>query len=175
MGDDRPNPPQPDDSEPDSLDLTAIDWVYPPVAVAELKPILASGEVPLRPEATQAFWRMQGVARKAGIRLYPLLGYLSPDAEAAYWRDQDPTLTGATLADRLRLSNYHSGYGLNIGDYAAPDSDGQVSFQDTAAFGWLMANAATYGFERWDRDRADPSLDRPWHWHYNPDLSPSAQ
>ncbi|MGA1624092.1 MAG: D-alanyl-D-alanine carboxypeptidase family protein [Prochlorothrix sp.] len=142
---------------------------YPLATRESLTPVLADGSLLLQADATRAFWRMQGAARRAGIRLYTLRGYVDVAAETQYWQSQDPSLGEADLQARVALRNYHSVYGIDIGDYQAPDSDRSPSFQETEAFGWLAENAEQYGFVPWTAAVALETLDRPWHWHYEPE------
>ncbi|MGA1284492.1 MAG: pentapeptide repeat-containing protein, partial [Prochlorothrix sp.] len=149
---------EPDPSAPTSRDAIAVS---PTAETADLKAVLGDGTILLQPPATEAFWKMQGAARKAGIRLYPLQGYLTPDAETAYWQSQEAALATTDLETLTSLSNYRSGYGIDIGDYNQADSDQAPSFRDTKAFAWLSENAEDYGFVPWTAAVALDSVDRP--------------
>ena len=159
---------EPDPPTPNSRNTAAI---APTAEAADLTATLEDGTILLQPAAAAAFWKMQEAARKAGIHLYPLQGYLPPEAETAYWQSQEAALAATNLETLTSLSNYRSGYGIDIGDYDQADRDQVPSFRDTQAFAWLAENAEDYGFVPWTAAVALDSVDRPWHWHYNPDLA----
>ncbi|MEB3163030.1 MAG: pentapeptide repeat-containing protein [Prochlorothrix sp.] len=159
---------EPDPPTPNSRNTAAV---APTAEAADLTATLEDGTILLQPAAAAAFWEMQEAARTAGISLYPLQGYLPPAAETAYWQSQEAALAATNLETLTSLSNYRSGYGIDIGDYNQADRDQVPSFRDTQAFAWLAENAEDYGFVPWTAAVALDSVDRPWHWHYNPDLA----
>lgn len=129
----------------------------------ELADLLADGSIQARPETVTAFWAMTAAAKQDGVNLFPLGGYVSKDDQRLILEQQN-----RSNIDRwLSQSDYHTGYGLDIGDRDAPEStDRDASFARTAAYSWLRRNAASYGFQL-SYPRANPAGEQePWHWRY---------
>jgi D-alanyl-D-alanine carboxypeptidase len=61
------------------------------------------------------------------------------------------------------FSEHHSGRALDIGTRDEPAAE--QSFENTAAFGWLIKNANNYGFTlSYPRNNRHAINYEPWHW-----------
>ncbi len=129
-------------------------------------------EIQLRRNAAQPYREMSAAALAAGIRLVPISGFRSiADQEFLFFqRAQAQSLRPQQRAEVSAppgYSEHHTGYAIDIGDGSAPQTDVEVSFEQTPAFGWLVANGARFGFElSFPRDNAQGISYEPWHWRY---------
>lgn len=137
-----------------------------------LKAITEDGSLKLRAAAADKFLAMQADARAAGVELVPLSAYRSlQDQEHLFFdvkaaRGQNPTQRAEVSAPPGH-SEHHTGYAIDIGDGAQPDTNLQFSFADTAAFQWLQENAAYYSFElSFPKDNPQGVAYEPWHWRF---------
>lgn len=137
-----------------------------------LKTITEDGSLKLRAAAADKFLAMQADARAAGVELMPLSAYRSlQDQEHLFFdvkaaRGQNPT-ERAEVSAPPGHSEHHTGYAIDIGDGAQPDTNLQFSFADTAAFQWLQENAAYYSFElSFPKDNPQGVAYEPWHWRF---------
>jgi len=179
---DEPIPAAPDETAvvepaiPDEPQVTSEDILghYPyDVADADgLTAITRDGRIRLQPEAARQFLAMQEAARARGIVLVALSGYRSFD-EQKYLFFQIKQNRGQDARERAKVSappgysEHHTGYALDIGDGEATDTHIQESFEATAAFAWLEANATSYGFElSFPRNNEQGISYEPWHWRY---------
>ncbi|WP_448561818.1 M15 family metallopeptidase [Trichothermofontia sp.] len=147
------------------------------LAYAEAPPesltaITADGSLKLRTAAADKFLAMQTDARAAGVELVPLSAYRSQqdqehlffDVKAA--RGQNPT-ERAEVSAPPGHSEHHTGYAIDIGDGAQPETHLQFSFAETAAFQWLQENAAYYNFElSFPENNPQGVAYEPWHWRF---------
>ncbi|MCT7975317.1 M15 family metallopeptidase [Laspinema olomoucense] len=125
----------------------------------------------LRQSAASQFEAMVSAAAADGVQLVPLSGFRTREAQHhVFYAIADQR--GQTLQQRARYaappghSEHHTGYALDIGDGSAPTHDLRVSFENTPAFRWLTANAATFGFEL-SFPENHPSVNyEPWHWRW---------
>lgn len=137
-----------------------------------LEAIVADGSLKLRTAAAEKFLAMQADARAAGIELVPLSAYRSQqDQEHLFFdvkaeRGQNPT-ERAEVSAPPGHSEHHTGYAIDIGDGDRPDTNLQFSFEETAAFQWLQANAAYYSFElSFPENNPQGVAYEPWHWRF---------
>ncbi|PBJ82228.1 peptidase [Lysobacteraceae bacterium NML93-0399] len=64
-------------------------------------------------------------------------------------------------------SEHHAGSALDIGTPGEPAAE--TTFEHTAAFEWLVRNAADYGFSMsYPRDNPHGIVYEPWHWRHHP-------
>lgn len=127
--------------------------------------------VSLSPPAAQSFQAMQRAAAIEGVSLVPLSGFRDRQTQRSLFFD-GAAERGQSLEQRARVSappgfsEHHTGYAIDIGDANAPGSHLQVSFQDTAAGRWLLANAGEFGFEL-SFPPSHPCVNyEPWHWRW---------
>lgn len=79
---------------------------------------------------------------------------------------------GQTLQQILQVnaapgySEHHSGDALDIGTPGEPPAE--ESFERTAAFAWLRAHAAGFGYRMsYPRDNPHGIVYEPWHWRWH--------
>ncbi|MCC6335977.1 MAG: D-alanyl-D-alanine carboxypeptidase family protein, partial [Myxococcales bacterium] len=102
----------------------------------------------LRTDAAEAYKRMEADAARAGIHFYPESGFRTMEQQQHLY---SLYLQGrGNLAARPGYSNHQGGISLDIGGTGGYGG---------AAYRWLAANAARYGF------RNDVGGE-PWHWTY---------
>ncbi len=130
--------------------------------------------------AARAWQAMQAAARAERVHLDAISGYRSHAYQHGIFERK--FARGLTLADVLRVnaapghSEHHSGRALDIGTPGEPPAE--ESFEHTAAFAWLRANAGTFGFRlSYPRDNPHGIVYEPWHWCWQPpdrQLSPAS-
>ncbi len=121
-------------------------------------------------EADQAFRQMTAAAKTQGIFLMPISGFRNIADQSELFRKQVARRGSETEAARASAppghSEHHTGYAIDIGD-AQSDTDLKLSFQDTNAYQWLLANAPNYGFEQsFPLNNKQGVNFEPWHWRY---------
>ena len=125
----------------------------------------------LRQGAAVQFQAMVNAAAAEGVQLVPLSGFRDREAQSyVFYAIADQR--GQTLQQRARYaappghSEHHTGYAMDIGDASAPTHDLRVSFENTPAYNWLTANAASFGFEL-SFPKNHPTINyEPWHWRW---------
>lgn len=128
--------------------------------------------IQLRGSAAQAYREMTAAALAAGIQVVPISGFRSiADQEYLFFqRAQNQAQRPQQRAEVSAppgYSEHHTGYAIDVGDASMPQTDIEVSFEQTPAFGWLQTNAARFGFElSFPRDNAQGISYEPWHWRY---------
>ena len=152
---------------------------YPAADPATLAPVFEEGNLLLKPAAVKAYWQMSVAAAADGVKLYPLSGYRPLEAATVVNRPIDtqaaPEQAASDVAQTAgRLSDYHTGYALDIGG-EAETTDRQPAFAKTEAYQWLVDHAEQYGFELSSpvsplkRGLLGAASDQPWHWRYTGD------
>ena len=128
--------------------------------------------IQLRGSAAQAYREMTAAAQAAGIQVVPISGFRSiADQEYLFFQRaqtqaQRPQQR-AEVSAPPGYSEHHTGYAIDVGDASMPQTDIEVSFEQTPAFGWLQNNAARFGFElSFPPDNAQGISYEPWHWRY---------
>ncbi|MGD8690058.1 MAG: D-alanyl-D-alanine carboxypeptidase family protein [Gammaproteobacteria bacterium] len=129
----------------------------------------------LAPAAAQAWQLMQAGAGEAGIELQLVSAFRSIDYQCEVIRRK--LRAGRTIEDILAanappgFSEHHSGLAVDV---ATPGSRPlEEEFESTAAFAWLNAHAASFGFRlSYPRDNRHGLMYEPWHWAYRPDAAP---
>ena len=121
----------------------------------------------LAPGAARAWAAMQQAAATDGVELLLVSAFRSFDFQVQLIRGK--LTRGRTIGEILTVnappgcSEHHSGRAVDIGsrDTAPLEED----FEGTAAFAWLAANAARFGFKlSYLRGNAAGYLYEPWHW-----------
>ncbi len=121
----------------------------------------------LQPAAAHAWQRMHAAADAAGIELELVSGFRSVGYQQAIWRrklarGQDP-LQIAQVSAIPGYSEHHSGRALDLA--SGPDPVLEQSFAKTAAYRWLQAHAARFGFrESYPPNNPYGIVPEPWHW-----------
>ena len=107
-----------------------------------------------------------------GILLTPLSGFRTvTEQDYLFFRIKEQRVQGAAKRAEVSAppgySEHHTGYALDIGDGKIPSTNLSVTFENTAAFLWLQANAARYSFELSFPPDNDQGISyEPWHWRY---------
>lgn len=162
---------------PFALSELGIAWdppVHLPYPLADWGDLMAvGGQRPqqLHREAAQAFLQMQAAAQQAGIRLVPLSGFRDWATQTLLFQRQIQRRGSERAARFLSappgFSEHHTGYALDIGDGSLPYTHIKYSFADTGAYGWLQAEAGSFGFElSFPPDNPQGVSFEPWHWRY---------
>jgi D-alanyl-D-alanine carboxypeptidase len=160
-----------------SLSDLGIAWdppVHLPYPLADWGSLMAvGGQRPeqLHREAAQAFLQMQAAAQQAGIRLVPLSGFRDWATQTMLFQRQIQRRGSERAARFLSappgFSEHHTGYALDIGDGSFPYTHIKYSFADTGAYGWLQAEAGSFGFElSFPPNNPQGVSFEPWHWRY---------
>ncbi|WP_218081351.1 M15 family metallopeptidase [Anthocerotibacter panamensis] len=166
-------------AEVPSLDAPSADpglLSHHPYAVApqsELTAISRSPEktVYLRDSAARQYTRMAAAARRDGVVLVPISGFRDLKYQENLFNRNVVRYGGVEEARKISAppgySEHHTGYALDLGDGKAPNTTLQASFERTAAFRWLKANAKRYSFEiSFDRGNPQAVSYEPWHWRF---------
>ncbi len=123
----------------------------------------------LHPDAACAWAALRSAALRDGIVLDAISGYRSHDYQLGIFERK--RARGQTVDEILTVnaapgfSEHHSGRALDIGAPGEPPAE--ESFEHTAAFAWLRAEANGHGFVMsYPRDNPHGIVYEPWHWCY---------
>ncbi len=145
---------------------------YAEASIAGLVPVNSNSEIKLQPAAAANINKMITQANSEGVQLGVVSGfrsiadqnYLFFDVKAE--RGETPK-TRAEVSAPPGYSEHHTGYAVDFVDESQPDTYTEESFEKTAAYQWLMKNAAFYNFEMsFPQDPTSPLSYEPWHWRY---------
>ncbi|WP_159017656.1 M15 family metallopeptidase [Cognatiluteimonas profundi] len=125
----------------------------------------------LQADAANAWMRLRQAALRDGVLLEAISGYRSHDYQLGIFErkrarglDVDAILAVNAAPG---YSEHHSGRALDISAPGEPAAE--ESFEGTAAFGWLAANAGGHGFAMsYPRDNPHGIVYEPWHWCWQP-------
>lgn len=123
----------------------------------------------LRVDAARGWRHLVDAARRDGIVLEAVSGYRSHDYQAGIIERK--LARGLGIEDILAVnaapgwSEHHSGCAVDISAPGEPAAE--ESFEATAAFTWLHANAGTLGFTlSYPRGNPHGIVYEPWHWRF---------
>lgn len=157
---------------PDIMVGTSGHFAYQEAPAAELQAIVPNGTIRLRKAAAQKFQAMAAAARSQGVILVPISGFRSV-AEQQHLFFDVKAQRGQVAAERAQVSappgysEHHTGYAMDIGDGNVPATNLSPSFEKTAAFRWLQANAPYYSFElSFPKNNKQGVSYEPWHWRF---------
>lgn len=157
---------------PEKLENVLGHLPYQEAPQSELKAITPDGRIKMRKAAAEKFQQMQRDARAKGIILVPISGFRSvKEQEGLFFgvkaqRNQE-TRKRAEVSAPPGYSEHHTGYAVDIGDGRNPSANVNPSFEKTAAFRWLKANAAKYNFEiSFPPNNPQGVSYESWHWRY---------
>lgn len=125
------------------------------------------GSGSLHPEAAAAFRAMADAARTDGISLRSVSAYRSYNTQKSLYNNylkQYKRTTVDTFSARPGHSEHQTGLALDINVASS-----SAHFENTAAFAWLKAHCAEYGFIlRYDQGQESITGFRfePWHYRY---------
>ncbi|QFZ91550.2 M15 family metallopeptidase [Synechococcus elongatus] len=141
-----------------------------------LTPLASNPDIRLRSPAAKAFDNLQAAAAREGIRLLPLSGFRSKQDQQALFFDvkaeRNQSVTErASVSAPPGYSEHHTGYAIDIGDADQPATHLETTFEQTAAFRWLQANAKRFSFElSFPRNNSQQVSYEPWHWRFVGDV-----
>ncbi|MBF2029737.1 MAG: D-alanyl-D-alanine carboxypeptidase family protein [Oscillatoriales cyanobacterium C42_A2020_001] len=145
---------------------------YSEAPQSALAPIVADGSIKLRKAAAKAYQEMEAAARREGIVLVPISGFRSL-TDQNYLFFGKKAERGQATSERAKVSappgysEHHTGYAIDVGDGNVPATNLSQTFENTAAFKWLKANAAFYSFElSFPEGNSQGVMYEPWHWRY---------
>jgi D-alanyl-D-alanine carboxypeptidase len=144
---------------------------YEEAPTTELK-TLAGSDVQMRYTAAKKFEEMANAAVADGITLVPLSGHRTiQEQEYLFFEVKEERVQVASKRAEVSAppgySEHHTGYAIDIGDANTPHTNLNVSFEDTAAFAWLQANAPRFSFElSFTKDNLQGISYEPWHWRF---------
>ncbi|MBL8513683.1 MAG: M15 family metallopeptidase [Betaproteobacteria bacterium] len=121
-------------------------------------------------DAADAWHRMRTAARAEGVELILASSFRSIARQAELVRVR--LAQGRTLEDILGsvaapgYSEHHTGRAVDI--VSADHPALEKTFETTAAFAWLNAHAAPFGFAMsYPRGNAAGYIYEPWHWYWH--------
>jgi len=126
----------------------------------------------LHRDAAQALLGMQRAAAADGIQLVVLSAFRPVTLQKELFFDvkserNQSASERAQVSAPPGFSEHSTGYAVDLGDALAPQSDLSVSFESTAAFAWLKANAARHHFIlSFPPGNAQGVSYEPWHWRF---------
>ena len=135
--------------------------------VVEVGPNLVGRMQSLEPQTATRWAAMVRAAAAGGVQLMIVSGYRSIDYQARLLRKK--LNAGQQLSDILTVSaapgysEHHTGRAVDV---ATPGSRPLTEeFEESAAFRWLHANAADFGFSMtYPRGNRFGFIYEPWHW-----------
>jgi len=131
-------------------------------------------QIELHTTAAEAYSRMYAAGRRDGVTLTPYSGFRSTQRQREIfensiqnYRNQGYTLEQAVNMTAMWInppgcSEHETGLAIDIWDT-------KESFENTAEFAWLMANAQDYGFIlRYPKGKEEITMVNyePWHWRF---------
>ena len=126
----------------------------------------------LQRDAATALLAMQAAAQAEGIDLVVLSAYRSVAVQDRLFFDVK-SARNQTASERARVSappgysEHSTGYAVDLGDGAAPGTNLSASFDQSAAFAWLEANAPRYQFTlSFPQGNPQGVNYEPWHWRF---------
>ncbi|MDR1703807.1 MAG: M15 family metallopeptidase [Clostridiales bacterium] len=138
----------------------------------------AKAEIPLRPEAAEAYLAMCEAMKAEGIPVpYAVSGYRTYDLQATLYKNKTASYKSqglseaeakkkaATVVAPPGSSEHQTGLALDISVDGSLDED----FADTKAGKWLAENSWRFGFVlRYPDDKSDITgiIFEPWHFRY---------
>ena len=159
-------------NRPDIIVGNSGHFAYQEAPTAELQAIVPNGTIRLRKAAAQKFQAMSAAARSQGVILVPISGFRSISEQQHLFFDVKAQ-RGQVAAERAQVSappgysEHHTGYAMDLGDGNVPATNLSPSFEKTAAFRWLQANAAYYSFElSFPKNNKQGVSYEPWHWRF---------
>lgn len=155
-----------------SSDLLLGHLPYEEAPATALAPITADGSIRLRQAAADRFTAMSTEARAEGVDLIAISGFRTVE-EQQYLFFGIQAEQGQASTERAEVSappgysEHHTGYAVDVADSSQPETDLEVSFENTPAFKWLKENAAYFNFElSFPENNPQGVSYEPWHWRF---------
>lgn len=142
--------------------------------VPELTAAIEGSDIRLDSRVAKAFQEMYDAAKAEGVDLTPVSGYVSTEIQTSLFDQKVEELIaqGETRENAMAIASQtilpggcsedNVGISVSVGMQVE-------SFSQSAAYRWLQANAAKYGFiERYTAEKkAFTQVNaRPWYWRY---------
>jgi D-alanyl-D-alanine carboxypeptidase len=143
---------------------------YPEAAAGSLVSF-APGQQ-LHRDAAEALGAMRRAAAAEGVQLVVLSAFRSIALQRELFFDvkaerNQTSRTRARVSAPPGFSEHSTGYAVDLGDGRAPAANLSPSFEETAAYRWLAANAARFHFQlSFPRGNPQGVSYEPWHWRY---------
>ncbi|MGH8109682.1 MAG: M15 family metallopeptidase, partial [Arenimonas sp.] len=119
--------------------------------------------------AALAWKHMQKAARLESIMLDAISGYRGHAYQYGIFKRK--LARGQTVPEILKVnaapgySEHHNGRAIDIGTTNEPPAE--ETFENTAAFAWLMKHAGDFGFRlSYPRNNPHDINYEPWHWYF---------
>lgn len=126
----------------------------------------------LKPDAAASFQSMQRAAAADGVALTLLSAFRSVETQQQLFfavkaaRNQS-SVDRAKVSAPPGFSEHSTGYAVDLGDGRAPQTNLSEAFTHTAAFRWLLQNAARFHFTlSFPKENPQGVSFEPWHWRY---------
>ncbi len=124
----------------------------------------------LQPAAARAWQAMQAEAAAGGIDLFIVSAFRSVARQQDIIRGKrERGLAWEAILAISALpgfSEHHTGYAIDVGTPGFANLEEE--FERSAAFAWLMTEAAYFGFQlSYPRGNAQGFSYEPWHWCYS--------
>jgi len=158
------------DATPDRYGRLLGHFPYPeadPDNLVEVRP-----GVLLQRQAAEALQALLAASRSDGVSLSLISGFRSRDTQRSVFFDVK-SLRNQSAEERAKVSappgysEHSTGYAIDLGDGAAPETHLSKSFEQTRAFRWLQDNAARYHFVlSFPRGNQQGVMYEPWHWRF---------
>lgn len=130
----------------------------------------------LLPNTATAWLAMRRAAQAHGVLLEAISGFRSHAYQMGIFRRK--LARGLAVAEILAVnaapgfSEHHGGFALDIGTPGEPPAE--TDFEHSAAFAWLCAHAAAFGFHlSYPRDNPHGIVYEPWHWAHRARACPA--
>ena len=126
----------------------------------------------LHRDAALALESMQRAAASEGVQLVVLSAFRSIALQKQLFFDvmaerNQNSRARAQVSAPPGFSEHSTGYAVDLGDASAPATNLSPSFDQTAAYRWLAANAARFHFQlSFPRNNPQGVSYEPWHWRY---------
>ncbi len=123
-------------------------------------------------DTLSALRKMREAAASDGVFLVFLSGYRSISLQNEIFYE-NKSIRNQIAIERARVSappgysEHSTGYAIDIGDRDRPETDFEISFENTPSFQWLKNNAAKYHFIlSFPKNNLQNVSYEPWHWRY---------
>jgi zinc D-Ala-D-Ala carboxypeptidase len=145
---------------------------YQEAPVSDLIAITGDGGIKLRKSAAANYQEMATAAANQGIYFAPISGFRSLEDQQHVFFDvkaerKQNVSKRAEVSAPPGYSEHHTGYAIDLGDGAVPESHLSTSFEETPAFKWLETNASSFSFElSFPKNNRQKVSYEPWHWRF---------
>jgi len=143
----------------------------PYAEISKEKLVLIEPNIEVHMDMRDSLLKMREEAKKDGIYLVFLSGFRSINLQNDIFFSLK-SIRNQEAAERARVSappgysEHSTGFAIDIGDATQRETDFEIDFENTDAFGWLIKNAAKFHFKlSFSKDNKYIDYE-PWHWRY---------